>query len=71
VSARRLNCAVEQLDAKGVLQFGDRFGDDRIGHCQSFRRPRHAAGIGDRERNVKVAQLDPATDPIRPLHRML
>jgi DNA-binding transcriptional LysR family regulator len=35
---------------------------------QLFRRPGHAARLRDREHNVKVAQLNPTTDPIRPFH---
>jgi len=51
-----------------VLEIGDRLRDRGLGHCELDCGLSHAAGLCDGEQNVQVAQLDPPTDPIAPMH---
>src|SRR6266576_3780688 len=42
-----------------------------MGNPQPGCRLRHAAGVGDRHQDMKVAQLDAAANSVRPVHRSL
>ena len=58
---RRLNAlgaTVEQADAEGLLQLGNRLGDNGMRDGKPGGRFRHAASLGHREHDVKVAQTD-------------
>jgi len=64
-----LRSAVQQSHAERALNFGYRLGDRGMGNSQFGGRLRHAAGVGDRHQDMKVAQLDTAANSIRPIHR--
>jgi hypothetical protein len=68
VSSTPCEFAIEQAHPEGAFDFGYRFRDCGMGNPQPGRRLRHAAGVGDRHEDMKVAQLQPAADSIRPVH---
>ena len=64
-----LRAAIEQPDAERAFDFGYRLGDGGMRNPQLGGRLGHAAGIGNRHQDMKVAQLDAAANSIRPVHR--
>jgi hypothetical protein len=63
-----LRVAIEQTDTERVFEVGYRFRDNGLRDGKAFRRPDHASGLRDGEKNVKIAQLDTTADAIGPLH---
>ena len=60
--------AIEQADAQGMLQVGNRLGHDRVGDRKLPCGLGHVSALHDREQNMQVAQLEPPPDSIIPLH---
>ena len=56
--------AVEQADAQGLLQLGNRLGNNGMRDGEPRGRLRHAAGFRHREHDVKVAQPDATADAV-------
>ena len=66
-----LRRAVEKPDAERMFEVADGLGDDRVRDRQAIGGARHAAGLGDGQDDVQVAQLQPAAYSVGPLHATL
>ena len=58
---------IEQPDAKRTFHVPDYFGYRRLRHRKMLRRLRHAAPMHDGQKNVKIAQFEPAPDTAVPM----
>jgi hypothetical protein len=65
---RALRRAVEETHAKCVLEVGNRLRHHRVRDGQAIGRARHAAGLHHRQKDMQVAQLEPAADAVAPLY---
>jgi hypothetical protein len=59
---------VEQTHAKRLLQAGDGRGHDRLRDREVVSRPSHAAQFHHSEQDMEISQLQPAANPLGPLH---
>jgi hypothetical protein len=62
-----LGAAVEKPHPQRVLQVGDRFGNGRLGHAELSGALGHAAALGDRGKDVEIAQFEPPADAALPV----
>src|SRR5262249_10795935 len=66
-----LRRAVKETDVERIFKVGDRLRHDRVRDGKSIRRPRHAPGLRHRKKDMRIAQFDPAANPLCPLHALL
>ena len=59
--------SLQQTNAEGVLEFADRARDDGMGYGQLACRLGHAAELCDGDKDMQIAQLDPAAVVVRRL----
>ena len=60
--------AIEETRADGALKIGDCLCDNRIRHGQLARGLRHASALYGGEKDMQIAQFDPAPDAVAPVH---
>ena len=54
--------AIEKLQPACFLEFADNLGDSRLGEPEFFGRSAHAAGFGDRYKNLQPVKVDLAAE---------